>query len=461
MSKGKRGLQEFRFLPEHEELGKGFFVRTRGGKYHLQWRDPITRKMRSRVAGTTYTEVIDLVRHIAVRTVIGSPVMSGTTKVWELIELFFEREVAPPGKKKPKTRQTYTYNTERFILPALGELRVSDMTTPLLNEFLDRIDEFDTADPARKRNTAVTVNQKNQVIKILKALFRWAYDQGYVLANPAGPLRQITPEPKEHNILTPQEFEILLGHVNDYYRAHLIVLYWSSMRVGELGAISWKDVSFREDGRVDLHIRQGLSLRQLDTPKTPKSRRTITLPAFIAEELRAHQERQAATHEPHPAGLAFTTATGKTLDTGRFRDRVLYRSLDRANKALAEQELPPLPRVTVHELRHSSITAYRDHGSDLMATAVQLHAGHTNLRTTDRYTHLDQKRRESMADLIEQMHKAQGDEAEECREDSPEYGRSESKTNEEVLASQRHGGDRHGREMLADQAKQWEEKDAA
>lgn len=424
MSTNKQTLQEFHFLPEHKELYPGFFVRVRGNGYTVQWRDPITKKTRSKAAGATYTEVIETIRLIATRTAIGRPVVSGNIPLWQLIETYFEREVAPPGKKKPTTRKTSTYYTERFILPGIGHLRTSIITTPLLEEFVERLAEFDTADPKKKRNAGVTVYQKNHVIKILKALFRWAYEQGYVLANPAAPLRQTTVEPKERDVLTPEQFETLLEFVNPYFRCHMLVLYWSSMRVGELGAVSWDDIAFRDDGRVDIRIRQGLSLRTLDTPKTPRSKRTITLPAFIANEIREHKERQSQAHDPHADGLAFTTGEGKTLDNGRFRDRALYRALDRANKDLAEKELPLLPRVTVHGLRHSSITAYRSHDGELSATAVQYHAGHTNLRTTERYTHLDRQRRESVADLIERLHEGQSEGDDRCREDPPtlEYG---------------------------------------
>ena len=395
-------LPKFEFHPEHKDACRGFSVRIKGGVYHIQWRDPVTRKMKSKRGGTTHTEVMETIGQLGARTSIGKPVVSGTVPTWQVIEDWFERGVI--GKKRPKTAQTYAYYVERFILPTLGGVRFSSLTEPVVSGFFERIDEFDAADPLLKKKAGVSVHQVNTVKKVVKSLFRWAHDEGYILGNPAANLRLETVEPSERSIYTPQQFEVLLNYVNPYYRPHVMTLYWSSMRVGELGALSWENIHFRSDGKVDIHIEHGLSLKEVGPPKTPKSRRLITLPGFIAVALKEHKERQARTHEPHPSNLVFTTSAGGTLDIGRFRERVVYKARERANKALAAQELEPLAKVTVHGLRHSTLTLYSDAGVNLPQAVIQRHAGHTTQRTTDLYTHLEDKRREALAEVMESVH---------------------------------------------------------
>lgn len=421
MSKTRKGqLPAFRFLPEDQELFKGFSVRVKGDVYHVQWRDPITRKQRSKRGGVTYSQVIETIRAIAARTTMGQPVISGSLLLWQIIELFFETEVIP--NKKPKTEANYAYFAERFVLQSIGRLRGGEISAALLEEFIRRLPEFDTADPKKKRTDGVSIDQVNHVKKFLKALFRWAHGKGYVLVNPAAGLRLEAVEPAERAIYTPEQFEILLSHANDYYRAHLMVLFWSSMRIGELAAISAEDISHRSDGAIDIHIRRAVSVGLIGSTKTPKSRRIITLPKFVGDEVRRLQSLQAELHPTHPEGLVFTSSAGRTLDGGRFRDRVLYKAWERANKSLALKEKALLPKVTVHGLRHSTITAYREQGHDLPATAVQRHAGHTNLRMTDHYTHLDVQRREAISSLIERIHDGLTYD-EECREEGGDYGR--------------------------------------
>jgi integrase len=274
----------------------------------------------------------------------------------------------------------------------------------VLEAFFERIDEFDSADPLLRKSAEVSANQVNVVKKMTKSLFRGAHEQGYIMANPAESLRLESVETKEHALYTPEQFGLLLEYVNPYYQPHLLTLYWSSMRVGELGALAWDDIRLRPDGKVDIRIEHGLSLKSIGRTKTPKSRRLLTMPAFVASAIREHQIRQAQTHAPHPSNLVFTTSAGGTLDTGRFRERVLYKALERANKALAVQGLESLPKVTVHGLRHSTITVYSDMGSSLPEAAIRQHAGHTNQQTTNLYTHLDDQRREAMAELMEAAH---------------------------------------------------------
>ncbi len=394
-------LPPFTYLPEHKDLFVGYFVRERNGAYHVQWRDPVTRRMKSLKAGYTYTEVVTFIMELKKKVSIGKPVVSTSAPFWQVVENWFEREVIP--NKKPKTEKDYRYYCDRFLLPTFSESRYSDMTKPVLEEFFTRIDEFDTADPMRKRianHGVVTVEQVNSLKKVTKSLFRWGCEEGYALSNAADDIVLEAVEPQERNIHTPEEFEFVLGFVNDYYKVHCLTLFWSSFRVGELAALPWNNIYFRPDGRVDIGITQGLSWKTITTPKTKKSVRKVTLPASVANALRQHQSRQQATQPPHPDNLVFTTTEGRTMDIGRFRERIWYKAQERANKYLVLQGMEPLPRVQVHGMRHSTITVFQNTDA-LPKGAVQQHAGHTNERTTSRYTHLEEQRRLAISDMIE------------------------------------------------------------
>lgn len=403
MSAKKATLPPFRFLPEHVERFKGFYPQARGGVYHIKWRDPLVRtKWHSARGGTTYTEVVTTLEQLSARVHSKRPIVTTVTKTWQVIEDWFEQEVIP--KKAPSTTKNYAYLVERFILPNLGEIRFSELSESVIDEFLERIDEFDTADPLLKRHDGVSVEQVNSLKKTVKSLCRWASAQGYTLGNPAANIRFETAEHSEQPIYTPEQFEFVLEFVNDYYMVHLMTLYWSSLRPGELAALSWRNVVFREDGRVDINVSRGLSLKTIGKTKTPKSRRTVTLPVSIATALKEHREVQRSTQLAHPDDLVFTTSTGKTLDIARLRERHFYKAQERANKFRAMHELEPLPRVSLKGLRHSSITVLSD--GRLSDKAVQRHAGHTNQRTTDGYTHRDAERRHAVADRLEEARDA-------------------------------------------------------
>ena len=396
-------LAKFIPLREHVELCRGFTVRIKGAVYHVQYRDPLTKRTKSRRGGITYTEVVETIREIKGRTAIGSPILSGATPLYEVIERWFECEVIP--RRKAATAKQSCYYLERFVLPALGDRHVSDITVSVLEEFFRRLDEFDTADPSAKRHVGVSVSQRNVVKKTVKALFRWAHQQGYIFGNPAAGIRLEPEERAVRAVFTPEDVDCVVRFATPYYRPHLMALFYSSMRIGELGALRWDEVTFRPDGRAEVRVRHALNSGVVGTPKTTQSKRLLVLPSFLTEMLRAHQEHQRAAHPPNPDNLVFTTSTGGTLSTARFRERVFYKALKRANAQREQEGIPPLPRIRVHDFRHSSITAYAQHSHDLPQSAVQHHAGHTTQRTTDIYTHLEHERAEAIADVAEQMHR--------------------------------------------------------
>ncbi len=195
----------------------------------------------------------------------------------------------------------------------------------------------------------------------------------------------------------------MLAFADSYYRVHLATLFYGGIRGCELAALPWRDVTFRDDGRVDIRITQSLSRHTIGPPKTKGSVRTVTLPPHVADQLRAHRERQALTQLPHSDDLVFTTVTGCRLYLPNLRERVLYAAIDRANTYLEEQERPVIPHVQLHGLRHSCITMLRSAG--VADIAVQRLAGHTTLAMTDRYTHIDEQRRDEVAHALELAHR--------------------------------------------------------
>ncbi len=104
------------------------------------------------------------------------------------------------------------------------------------------------------------------------------------------------------------------------------------------------------------------------------SRRTITLPGFVAAELAEHLDRFSL---PGPDGLVFPTRNGTSLQAGSFRSNVFGRALARAG----------LPHIRVHDLRHTAASLAIAAGGH--SKAVQARMGHSSITMTmDRYGHL-------------------------------------------------------------------------
>ena len=88
---------------------------------------------------------------------------------------------------------------------------------------------------------------------------------------------------------TKDEFLAFNSFFENDSRTHLAfaLLYWTGMRVGELTALTAKDV---KDGYIDVNkTYQRLNKKDVVTePKTQKSKRMIAIPDFLEEELKQY-----------------------------------------------------------------------------------------------------------------------------------------------------------------------------
>lgn len=108
-------------------------------------------------------------------------------------------------------------------------------------------------------------------------------------------------------------------------------------------------------------------------PKTRAGRRTVPLPRFVADELRAHLIRSGRADED----LAFYVPDGGPLRLATWRRRFWA-------PAVASAGVAPL---RPHDLRHTAVSLWIAAGAD--AKQVAERAGHTSVAVVlDRYGHL-------------------------------------------------------------------------
>ncbi len=144
------------------------------------------------------------------------------------------------------------------------------------------------------------------------------------------------------------------------------VAAFTGLRLGELRALRWRQVSFE---RGALTVAAAMSAGQIESPKWGKVR-TVPLATPAAAELARLAERgRFVDHED----LVFCGPLGEPLD-----DSAIRRRLRRAQKAAG---LRPL---RFHDLRHSfgSLVV-----RELDTATLKSWMGHSKLATTERYLH--------------------------------------------------------------------------
>lgn len=173
-----------------------------------------------------------------------------------------------------------------------------------------------------------------------------------------------------------------------------VLLATTGLREAEALGLKWESVDL--DGaslRVERTLQRNDGTWQLRPPKTAKSRRTVFLPPVAVEALRNHRRRQLewwmASSRTGVADMVFTTPRGRLIH-GPNLTKQLYAVLDRLR----------LPRVTVHDLRHTSATILYANGVPLEAIADML--GHSTTRiTADLYRHRVESIQRDAADAMQ------------------------------------------------------------
>ncbi len=157
----------------------------------------------------------------------------------------------------------------------------------------------------------------------------------------------------------------------------------TGMRRGELLGLRWQDVAFE---RRVVHVRQAIGLTPhggADTkpPKSKSSRREVPVPDAMISALREHKrcqnERRLALGEAwQDHDLVFPTSIGTPINPNSLK-----RDYDRL------VTLAGLPRIRIHDQRHTHVTLAIQQGSNIKAVSKRVGHATTSI-TMDLYAHV-------------------------------------------------------------------------
>lgn len=188
--------------------------------------------------------------------------------------------------------------------------------------------------------------------------------------------------------LSVAELRTLIDALDDYYRAAIALASWGALRYSEVAPRTRSDIDL-DTGTVKVHSavqRAPGGKLVLGPPKSEAGYRTVSLPTEALEIIRHHLEHYTP---PSPSALLYSRIDGPS---GYVSDRVLNRQLKLVTKEAK------LPRVTMHDLRHTGLTLFGQTGATL---ADLMHrAGHTDAKTVMIYQHSSATRDRELANKM-------------------------------------------------------------
>jgi integrase len=294
----------------------------------------------------------------------------------------------------PRSVEDYHWGLTRHLLPFFKDHHLTQIT-------IAEVDRYRTGKVREQGRASRPLSNRsiNATIALLAQILEVAAEYGHIQFNPArGRRRRLkAPQPKR-TWLEPEQVKPLLdasvrGLRGDKTmpdpRMHALfaTAICTGLRVGELLALRWRDVNLAQ-GRLTV----------LDSKTEAGTGRELDLWPELRDELTAYK---AGTRHGQPDDFVFATSTGKT-DTRSNIAKRLKRAVQRANKTLADQEIPAIPaELSPHSLRRTFASLLYLRGENPVYVMHQM--GHTDPKLALRiYTKVtgEQRRRGAGAKLI-------------------------------------------------------------
>lgn len=264
---------------------------------------------------------------------------------------------------KPSTKRSYDCELRVHILPALGAMRIADVS-PLHIERLLQSRLEGGSSPKTVRN----------LVGLLQSIFSLAVDNDLIPRSPVRDRHKPRVTRSEKPVWTPQQLKLIVDSVPKINRSLFQCAMLTGARLGELLGLQWKNVDFETQ---KLEIKQALWEGQLVQPKTEGSVRVIYFGPSLLGALTS--QRQNSNHND-PSDFVFCKDDGSPLNPDVLRRDVLYPALDRLGITRNRRA------AGFHTFRHSAATIVNQKTGNLKL--VQKLLGHSNLSTTaDVYTH--------------------------------------------------------------------------
>lgn len=214
-----------------------------------------------------------------------SPDMSFGT----LVELYMED---CKTRLKPTTYENKEYVIRLKVLPFFKDMPINSIEPATIRRWQNEL----LSDPKRYSQTYLkTVN--NQI----SAIFNYAMKYYKLPSNPAriaGSMGKKNAD--DMHFWTADEFNQFVTHSdNPTYTVMYELLFWTGIRIGECLALTLNDFNFEaKTVSINKNFAKVKKVDMILEPKTPKSKRIITIPPFLCDMIHDYVSK-LYDYEPH------------------------------------------------------------------------------------------------------------------------------------------------------------------
>ncbi len=304
------------------------------------------------------------------------------------------------------TFETYRRYIEVFIVPGIGDKRVTLLTVRDVREWLNHVrtqcqccvQGWDAKrDPSNRHKESrprccslgrccdrrITQGTVVYMRGVLSAALADAVREDQLPRNVASAVTLNAPRRSFEPLTATDARKLLIAARDTGWGVLFEVALRTGLRKGELLGLKWTDIDF---GNGTLTVMRTLQRTnngpKLFAPKTTLSQRRIFLPRETLASLAAHRAGQEKLRAEHGHGfnswdLVFPTPDGLPVTDAGALNRLLHKLCDQIGAS----------RIRFHDLRHSTATLLLEQGVELVTIKDLL--GHSQIHVTaDIYAHV-------------------------------------------------------------------------
>ncbi|MFR7930693.1 MAG: tyrosine-type recombinase/integrase [Oscillibacter sp.] len=214
--------------------------------------------------------------------------------------IIFWQETYDRYQSRSTTYAAHNYVFKNHILPGLGDVLLSELTSEMVGDFLEERRRFGNHRPG---SSGLGEETMRHIHRLLQQCLDQAIRDGLMSDNPARAFRYSKPKKVNANVLTPLEMEDYLNTAERLGHLPMFMLALTAgLRQGELIALKWSDLDIEN---WTLTIAENRAVVRRELVEYGSQTRTIALtPEVIDLLIREHDKHQSSPLMfMHPATL--------------------------------------------------------------------------------------------------------------------------------------------------------------
>jgi site-specific recombinase XerD len=322
---------------------------------------------------------------LALRAKINSEARSPET-VNDLLAHYMKHELTT-DRKAFATVEAHRCYINRHIQPAWGHYNLSEVRTVAVEQWLDSL--------------PLAPGSKTKIRNVMSAIYSHGIRNEWVTFNPLGKVRCSAKRLREPDVITPEEFQALLGELQLREQAMVMLAASTGLRRSELFALRWGDVNLLT---LEIAVTRSCVRNRFGEVKTEASGKPVPIHDSVGAVL-VEWRRESLFNQDEDFLFPSVRLNGaQPLSPDTVLKKIIRPAMTRAGITGK--------MIGWHSFRHSLATNLRALGVDVKIAQELLR--HANSRVTmDIYTQaVSTQKREASGKVFEMMlaPKLKGDE---------------------------------------------------